>query len=236
MLVFETLYTQSDKVSFIDKVKSVSYKLGINPNWLMYVMYSESGLNPHIQATYYKFTGCGGGYAGGLIGFTPCTMKGLGWTGTPDAFVKMSGLQQMDYVYSFYKKYTGKIKSYADLYLVTAFPVALGKPLDWVFESPSEGISASEYVKGNPAFDFMPKDGKVTLKEFYAYQDNRVRSKVPSAYLPEFLGSASTNSDDGTDAVEWNYIQRHERDIVIGTLIVITLGMIGFVVYLLVKR
>lgn len=219
MLLFEERYKGSDRQEFLDKVNKYSYRLGIDPNWLMYVMYHESGLNPRSQATYYKFIGCGGGYAGGLIGFTPCTQKGLGFTGTPDDFVKLSGSEQMEYVYKLYKPYSGRINNYADLALVTAFPVALGKPMDWVFQSPSEGVSASEYVKGNPAFD-LNKDNKVTLSEFYEYQDNKVRQVVPESFIDKFI-------DKGTnEAVEWNVFETHKRDLVIGGLVVAVLAMI----------
>lgn len=235
MYVFENYYIQSDKQTFLDKVNSYSYKLGINPNWLMYVMYSESGLNPHICAEYHTFTGCGGGKSCGLIGFTPCTQQGLGWTKGWEAFKNQSGTEQMEYVYKLYKPYAGKIKSYADLYLVAAFPLALGKPLDWVFQSPKEGITPEEYVKGNPNFDFMPKDGKVTLKEFYEYQDNRVRSKVPSAFLPEFINTESSGTGI-EQTVEWNYVKRHERDIILIGLILAVLAMIGLITYFLLKK
>ena len=42
---FENKVT-TNKEAFLQKVKLIAVKLGIDPNWLMFVMNSESGLNP----------------------------------------------------------------------------------------------------------------------------------------------------------------------------------------------
>lgn len=229
MLLFEDKYKGSDKSAFIDKVESISYKLGIDPNWLMYVMYNESGLNPASEATYYTFTSCGGGHAGGLIGFTPCTQQALGYTGGWQKFLKLSGTQQLDYAYKLFKPYAGRITNYADLHLITAFPKALGKPLDWVFESNAEGITPQEYAQGNPGFD-LNKDGQVTLREFYEWQDKKVRQVVPGNMMNHFI-DAQTN-----DTAEWSYLQTHQRDLVIAGFVTIFLILIVVVIWLISKQ
>ena len=101
--------------AFSTKVLSIAQNLGIDPNWLMHVMYSESGLNHRIVNPM--------GGATGLIQFMPSTAKGLGTT--TSALSNMSNVEQLDWVYKYFKPYTGKIKSFVDLYMITFMPVFL---------------------------------------------------------------------------------------------------------------
>ena len=70
-LLFEEKVTRN-RATFIAKVKSISAKLLIEPDWLMAVMYKESGINE-------KAVNPNGG-ATGLIQFMPTTAKSLGTT------------------------------------------------------------------------------------------------------------------------------------------------------------
>ena len=103
------------------KIQQVCTLLGINPAWLMMVMWSESRLNaqsvnkqpgdsdnPQIRAAT---------RATGLIQFMPDTALNLGTT--TKAIYAMNAIDQLGYVYKYFKPWTGKIKSYFDLYLVT---------------------------------------------------------------------------------------------------------------------
>lgn len=223
MYVFEQHYTQADKQTFLEKVKSVSFKLGINPNWLMYLMFRESGLNPQSYNKYYKFTDCGGGYAGGLIGFVPCTQQALGWTKGWEAFKNQSGADQMDYVYRFYDELhhaSGKIKSFGDLRLLAFYPAYLGKPPETQFPE--------EVVRANPVFD-INKDGKLTIGEFYESERQWVQKNVPAQYQAEFFEKTG-------EPIEYNYVQRHERDILVWGAVVVFLIMIGVVAFLILKK
>jgi hypothetical protein len=85
--------------------------LRIDPNWLMAVMYLESGIdhraiNPYSGAT-------------GLIQFMPKTAVKLG-TST-DSLLQMSNVEQLDFVFCYLQPYKGKIKSFTDLYLSVFF-------------------------------------------------------------------------------------------------------------------
>lgn len=148
-----TEYIRDNKNQFINKVKRISQLLEINPNWLMAVMYSESRLNPHAVNP--------SGGATGLIQFMPATAKGLG-TSTA-ALLRMNSIQQLDYVYKYYKKYAGKIKSFEDLYLINFFPIALGRPNNWVLQS--SDLTPSVVARYNPRVD-LNQDGKITVGEF----------------------------------------------------------------------
>ncbi len=89
----------------------------------------------------------------------------------------MSRVEQLDYVYKYFKPYAGKIKSIYDLYLVTFFPLAIGKPDDWVFEA--KNISRSAIAKGNPSFD-LNKDGKITIAEFKEAINKKIKPEQKS--------------------------------------------------------
>lgn len=160
-------YVLTNKDAFIAKVKDISARLKINPEWLMVVMYAESRLNP-------KAVNSNGG-ATGLIQFMP---KTAAWLGTSTAALKnMSNVDQLDWVYKYFNSLgaTGKMKSVYDLYLVTFFPIALGKPDNWVLES--KDLSAYTVAVNNKIID-LNKDNKITVGEFKKYVDAYLKKKI----------------------------------------------------------
>ena len=95
--------------NFVANVIMYAKELGIDPNWLMLVMYAESGLDPTAVNPY---TG-----ATGLIQFMPETAQGLGYS--VSAIKGMPAVTQLYLVYKYFEPYTGKMKSFYDLYLAT---------------------------------------------------------------------------------------------------------------------
>lgn len=168
MLAFES-YVRTDRARFVSEVKKIAQDLKTDPNFLMSVMYAESRLNPKAQNTRFPVQG---GFATGLIQFTPDTARSLG-TST-DQLVKMSGVDQLHFVKKYYLPYRGKLNSYFDVYLVTFFPAALGKPDDWVFET--RRLSRASIARSNPIID-INKDGKITIAEFKTYLKNTIPDK-----------------------------------------------------------
>lgn len=75
---------------FAAKVEEVAKNLNCNPNDLLAMMYSESGLDPSIKGA------CG---AVGLIQFMPSLLTEYGYTA--DQVAAMSGVQQLDLVQEF---------------------------------------------------------------------------------------------------------------------------------------
>lgn len=171
MLIYENKVPQSYRTAFIAKVKEVSARLGINPNWLMQVMYFESAktFSPSVSNPY---TG-----AVGLIQFMPDTAIGLGTTVLQ--LSNMTAVQQLEYVYKYFAPYKSKIKSYVDLYLSTFFPLAVGKDENFIIQTSK--LSASLIATQNPVFD-LNKDGQITVKEITQV----MLSKVPTDWLSEF--------------------------------------------------
>jgi hypothetical protein len=167
-----------NKEAVKQKIQSVCNALNISTDWLMLVMWQESRLNskavnaqkgdPTDAFTRAKTR------ATGLIQFMPNTAAGLG-TST-QAIFNMNALQQLDYVYKYYLPYKSRIHNFHDLYLATFFPVAMGKPDDFVLQTSK--ISAATIVKQNPGFD-LNKDGKITVAEFREV----ITRRVPAQFL-----------------------------------------------------
>ena len=166
-LIYEDKVPTSYRVAFVEKVKKISTNLGINPNWLMTIMYFESAktFSPSITNSI---------GATGLIQFIPSTATSLG-TSTSE-LRKMTAVQQLDYVEKYLKAYKGKYKNYIDVYFAVFFPLAIGKPDDWVIQS--KGISALQVYNSNPAFRVL-KDGKLRVWEVKKV----MLEKLPSEWI-----------------------------------------------------
>lgn len=87
----------------------------------------------------------------------------------PDDLAKMSAVEQLDYVYKYFKPYTGKIHNIQDAYMVVFMPIAVGKSNDFILgiKDSSEklgGISYGLIYKQNSGLD-INKDGKITKEE-----------------------------------------------------------------------
>ncbi len=136
---------------FLDKLDAVAGRIGVTPDAMLKVMNSESGLrtdavNPNGGAT-------------GLIQFMPATARGLGTT--TDAIRNMSGVEQLDLVERYYRPFQGRLHNATDLYTVTFYPAALGKPDDYAIGGNNAGMIA----RANPSFD-IDGDGVITMQNF----------------------------------------------------------------------
>lgn len=170
------LFSNRVSKAFADKVNSISGKLGIEPDWLMFLMDWESAgsFRPSIENSF----GCIG-----LIQFCPDYSGGeyktIGGVQYKMSIIKsMSSEDQLELVYEYLKeqqKTYGRFSTYHDLYLSILFPVAIGKPDDYVLNTQS-----------NPVFD-INKNGQVTAGEVKQYLDNRVREKVSQQYWNTFF-------------------------------------------------
>lgn len=151
---------------FKKKLKEISNTIKIDENSIIKLMKHESGLNPSIKNS----IGCVG-----LIQFCPGggrTKTVNGKTYTIDELG--NNLEaQMDAIKDFWEKgyRSGRIKSAADLYIYNFFPVAAGKPDDFVLQA--RGLSAKTVAKANPIFNRKlgkPIDSPLTvgdLKKYY---------------------------------------------------------------------
>jgi len=150
----------------LSKVEQVCKNLKIDPNWLLAVMYFESGgtfspakRNPIGSVGLIQFTRDKAGVQYKTIGGVKYML---------DTLAKMTFVQQMDVVEKYYKEAKGSksLNSFIDTYLVTFFPAALGKASDYVFAT--KNLAASLIARQNPAFD-RNKDGVIHKGEVVDY-------------------------------------------------------------------
>ena len=132
--MISSIFTKKLSQLQIDKVIEVCNNLGINPNWLLAVIYFASGKTFSSSKT----NSIG---SVGLIQFTRDkagvnykTINGKRYFLSDLA--KMSFVQQMEVVQEYYKEVIRNTKkvpaSFVDTYLVTFFPLAVGKSDDFV--------------------------------------------------------------------------------------------------------
>ncbi|GEM_PF-3294740 len=148
-----------NKEAFKKQVETASKALGVNPDWLMLVMYHESKLDSTIENSI---------GAVGLIQFMPSTMKGLGVTA--DYLKRISNTEQMRYVYNYYKSAAGKLKTPLSLFLYTFYPYALREINNdnYVFGSEQSQARAKVVRDNNKGFDLSNK-GVITMRDYKNY-------------------------------------------------------------------
>ena len=148
----------SKKVSdeFARKVIGISERLEMNPNYLMTCMAFESAetFSPSIE------NGAGSG-AVGLIQFMPTTARNLGTT--TEQLAEMNAVEQLDYVEKYFRPFKGKLITLADVYMAILFPLAIGKPLNYVMFDKNSIKHPQRYFQ-NRGLDYN-KDGKILKEE-----------------------------------------------------------------------
>ena len=167
-MVYDYL-VKENKAEFLAKVASIATKLGIIPDWLMIVMKVESSLNHRAENPMSGATG--------LIQFMPATASGLGTSTT--SLKQMSNVDQLEYVYRYFKPYAGRLHDITDLYTVTFFPRALGKPDNYVLQT--DTLSAGTIAAQNRPYD-INRDNQITVAEL----KTSILKKVPSGVV-EYL-------------------------------------------------
>ncbi len=152
---------------FESKVREVSRKLNIPPEWLMAVMHSESKFDASVSN--YKGSG-----ATGLIQFMPGTAKEFGISVAQ--LKNLSHVEQLNYVYKYLEAKQTQFKAYetlTDLYIAILYPKAL-----------TEDFCYSLYAKPSISYEMnagldQNGDGNVTIQDV----DKYLKRKYPSAFI-----------------------------------------------------
>jgi hypothetical protein len=159
-----TEYIKENRKEFTEKVNNICVELRIEANWLMFVMWFESKLNPQAVNPISGATG--------LIQFMPSTARSLGTT--TDVLKHMSNVQQLDYVLAYLRPYKGKMKRWIDVYLAVFYPRAMGNP-NFV-------ITSDIVAKQNKIFD-LNKDLDISVKEI----EDALRKQIPEKYRNDYV-------------------------------------------------
>lgn len=171
-LLYEDKIPVSYRKQFVEKVVSIAKYLEIEPDWLMLVMNSESGVNSKaINFGCKKGGGSANTCAVGLIQFMPKTAVGLGTSN--NSLYNMSALQQLDYVKKYYSPYKNKITSFYDLYLATFYPYAMGKGKTYTFGS-EKGVDWARKVADQNKIIDVDKNGLIDMKDWKKYIDGKI--------------------------------------------------------------
>ena len=140
---------------FNKKLEKIASALGVNSKDLIAIMKMESGVNP---AAVNSMSG-----ATGLIQFMPKTAANLG-TST-DALKNMSAVEQLDYVYKYFKMVGVKPgMELGDLYMAVFMPKYVGADDNTVLgQNGAAGFSGKVYAQ-NKGLD-KNKDGTITVAD-----------------------------------------------------------------------
>jgi AraC-like DNA-binding protein len=139
---------------FQKKLEKVATELGVKSSDLMAIFKQESSVNPQAVN---RTSG-----ATGLIQFMPDTARRLGTT--TDDLVKMNGVQQLDYVYKYFKMTGVGDGTLGDLYMAVFMPKYVGFPNHTVLgASGAPGFSGKVYAQ-NRGLD-RNGDGTITVAD-----------------------------------------------------------------------
>ena len=138
---------------FKKKLEKIATALSVRSSDLIAIMKQESGVNPQAHNP---------SGATGLIQFMPDTAIALGTT--TDNLYKMDGVQQLDYVYKYFKMTGVGNGTLGDLYMAVFMPKYVGADDNTVLgKSGSSGRSGKVYAQ-NKGLD-RNKDGTITVAD-----------------------------------------------------------------------
>lgn len=161
-----------DRNAYEKKLNDISMRLGIDPDWLQFLIDFESAGT--FRASIENSFSCIG-----LIQF--CSNPGqsswpfeqkyktIGGKKVMLSTLKsMSNVEQLEYVYEYLRPYRSELMSFYDLYFSILWPDSLGEPDDYIIRTGT-----------NPIFD-LNNNGIITKGEVKQFLDNRVQQLVPS--------------------------------------------------------
>ncbi|WP_119789716.1 L,D-transpeptidase [Flavobacterium anhuiense] len=155
---YDLIWGNKVSCEFRKKVIEIAQRLNKDPNLLMAAMALETG------RTFSPTAGKGSSYVG-LIQFGDDAAESVGTT--RDALLKMTALQQLDYVEKYLTKNKSKLTTLADFYLSILMPVDIGK-----------GSTPNHIVFDNQYHLEYKKDGKtltdLSKSRHYGYRQNPV--------------------------------------------------------------
>lgn len=164
-LPYLNLVPAADQAAFERGLRAIASRLGGKAEWYAVTMYRESQMNPRARNPISGATG--------LIQFMPNTARSLGTT--TDQLQQTSALGQLPLVENYYKNQLASIRirpaSLVDVYLITLYPKAVGKPSGFVLFR--EGTTAYRQNKA-----IKPTGGDITVADVAHW----VQQAVPAGW------------------------------------------------------
>lgn len=155
--------------AFFVGMHAVAASIGTNPEFLLAVMNSESGIRASAHNP--------NGHASGLIQFMPATLVRLGWTLGHEAFRRLSAEEQLPFVERYYRPFVAQgLNSTARLYQATFLPATLNRG------SQPETVIVDVNANDN-AFAYAPNrgldrrgDGRILVGDLTAFVERAKNS------------------------------------------------------------
>lgn len=158
---------------FRERVWWIADTLKLNPDDLMACIAWESGET--FSASVRNAAGSG---ATGLIQFMPSTAEALGTT-TSD-LSRMTAEDQLNYVYKYFRPYSGRLKNLGDIYMAILWPKGVGQPDSYVLWDKSKMPTT---FRQNAGLD-VNKDQRITRAECLS----KILGKLSKGLQPENIG------------------------------------------------
>lgn len=137
---------------FNKKLEKIANQLNVKSSDLIAIMKQESGVNPKAVNPYSNATG--------LIQFMPSTARSLGTT--VEELKDMTAVEQLDYVYKYFKMVGVGDGSLGDLYMAVFMPKYIGASDNTVLGAAgASGFSGKVYAQ-NSGLD-RNRDGRITV-------------------------------------------------------------------------
>ena len=149
------LTTDLDDRFFTD-LRAVARDVGADPEDMVRVMYSESGVRADAHNP--------NGDASGIIQFMPSTLRNVGWAHTAAAFRRLSGTEQLPFVRRYYRPYKGRLDTLAAIYVANFLPALLGHAGDPDFVLTAKGGPLGWAYSANAGLD-ANGDLAITVRE-----------------------------------------------------------------------
>lgn len=143
---------------FTRRVIEISDTLGVDPNWSMVLMNSESGLKSNAKN---RFTG-----AYGLFQLTPGTAKHMKVDFSK--YKDMNQLQQLEVFLQYFIPFKNRMHSFVDMYLCCFYPMGGA-----VMRIQGDYIFPKSVCVQNKSFD-IDKDGVLHLWEVRNYMRKKI--------------------------------------------------------------
>lgn len=170
----ELLYSNRIPANILQVIKERSLSLSLDPNWIIFLMDIESGLDPYAINSYGCFS---------YIQFCPDnhtsnskTINGINYQFSD--LKQMSPNQLMNISFDYIKQQQriyGRFYDYYNLYFSILYPLAINKPDSYIINT-----------KTNDIFD-LNNNGEITVAEVKKYLDNKIKQRVPKEYWNNFF-------------------------------------------------
>jgi hypothetical protein len=196
---------------FFRKVRRMCDALGCAPLDMLQVWFSES-IGIYADAANPK-----GAY--GINQMTKGTLRGNGWTATPEEYLALTAEQQLPFVEKCYTPYKGRLRSAARIYQVNYLPISFGDataPDTVVASKDDPDPRVAEAYRQNTVLDTsVPKKGYVTLDDLRVAVERAVGS------------TAKAKAGGGTLKERWKEITDRLAKVPAAAAVVVPANLIG---------